>query len=95
MYIDLGATLGAKLRPNSVLSDKPMLVYLHSHSANRVEGTHLIHHLLPDFNLCMFDVSGSGQSEGQYVTLGPKESEDLRYLLKELIEKGNVKQVFF
>lgn len=84
VFIDLEKTLEAKLEPNQTLNDKPMVIYLHSHSANRLEGTHLIHQVLPDFNLCIFDVSGSGHSEGEYVTLGPKESEDLRYLLQAL-----------
>jgi hypothetical protein len=67
-----------------------MLIYLHSHSANKIEGLILIHSLLPDFNLCVLDFSGSGQSEGEFVTLGPKEAEDTRSLIKTLLIEGGV-----
>lgn len=81
-FLSLTEVLDAKIEPKKCLKGKPMLVYLHSHSANRIEGLQLIDHLLPDFNLCLFDFSGCGHSEGPYVTLGPKEAEEIRALLE-------------
>jgi pimeloyl-ACP methyl ester carboxylesterase len=40
--------------------------------------------LLPFFNVASFDCSGSGLSEGNYVTLGYCEKEDLRSVIKHL-----------
>ena len=58
-------------------SDLPVVIYLHSHSGNRLEGLNLIELFCPNFGVCLFDFSGCGHSEGDYVTLGIKEQNDL------------------
>jgi pimeloyl-ACP methyl ester carboxylesterase len=70
--------------PEVIPSDIPCLVYVHSHSGNRLEGLTLIDDLLPDVNLCVFDCSGSGLSEGEYTTLGLKECRDLKCVIAHL-----------
>lgn len=74
--------------------EKPCLIYLHSHSANRVEGTALLEHITPEFDLCVFDFSGCGKSQGKFVTLGLKERYDLQSVIEFLKKKFFVKDFF-
>ena len=74
---------------------KPCVIYCHSHSANRIEGLPLIPYLVPDFNFAIFDFSGCGLSDGEYVTLGAKEKEDLRAVVEFLMHRYYVKKFFF
>lgn len=60
------------------------MLYLHSHSGCRLEGLQLIHHVFPDFDLCLFDFNGCGISEGEYVSLGLGESEDAVKIMDEI-----------
>lgn len=50
--------------------------------------------LLPFFNVVSFDCSGSGNSQGEVVTLGYYEKEDLRVLIKVLKQKYGLKGFF-
>ena len=68
-------------------SDLPVLIYLHSHSGSRIEGRDLLNHFCPKFGVCLFDLSGCGMSEGNYVTLGIKEQLDLIAIIKWLNER--------
>jgi pimeloyl-ACP methyl ester carboxylesterase len=43
------------------------------------------------WNVCLFDFSGSGQSEGQHISLGHYEARDLDSVVKHVREKGNKK----
>ena len=70
-----------------------MIVYVHSHSGNRLEGLNLLDDLLPDVNLCVFDCSGSGLSDGEYTTLGLKEAEDLKSVIIYLKNHYNVGEI--
>lgn len=61
------------------------MVYLHSHGGNRLEGMSLLRYAgLLGINFCFFDFFGHGLSEGDYCTLGVKESEDLDSVLEDL-----------
>ena len=62
--------------------DLPVLIYCHSHSGSRVEGIDLVDVFCPDFGVVLFDFSGCGHSEGEYVTLGIKEQDDLRVVIQ-------------
>ena len=72
----------------------PCLVYLHSHSATRLEGLPLLDEIMPKFNLCVFDFSGCGKSTGEFVTLGIKEKGDLECVLKELESRFRCEHFF-
>jgi pimeloyl-ACP methyl ester carboxylesterase len=62
---------------------KTCLVYLHSHGGSRVEGLTLMRHAASlGMNFCCFDFAGSGQSEGQFTTLGLRESDDCRSIVQ-------------
>ena len=61
---------------------RPCVVYMHGNAGNKMEGLQHIQDLLPlGIDLCTFDFSGCGNSEGEYVTLGWKEVKDLHAVL--------------
>ncbi|EEQ97895.1 conserved hypothetical protein [Perkinsus marinus ATCC 50983] len=63
----------------------PCVVYLHGNCSSRVEGLQAIPVLLPlHISLFVFDFAGSGQSDGDYVSLGYYEKEDLATVLEYL-----------
>ena len=43
--------------------------------------------------MCLVDFAGSGMSEGPYISLGPSEAEDLRYLYKEISYRFGVERM--
>ena len=67
----------------------PSVVFLHGNSGCRVDAYDAVRVLLP-LNITVFclDLSGSGLSEGQYITLGVRESEDLRSVIAHLRTTG-------
>jgi hypothetical protein len=69
-------------------SIRGFLVYFHSHAANRAEGRFLLNYAaIKNYNLCLMDMRGSGQSEGEFSTLGIKESGDVYAMIKDLQRK--------
>lgn len=73
-----------KERPTEIM---PVVVYLHGNSSSRLEGMRMAGYLLKrDINLFVFDFAGSGLSEGEYITLGYRETEDLDVII-QFIEK--------
>lgn len=73
---------------------KPCIIYLHSHSGCRIESLQILEYVSDYFSLCTFDFSGSGNSEGEYVTLGLKELEDLD-CVKSYIEQKFRINIFY
>jgi len=56
----------------------PVVVYCHGNSGSRLDAESTIRLLLPmDISVVTFDFSGSGISEGEYVSLGFFEKDDL------------------
>ena len=79
---------------SSVKLDCPVVVYCHSQSGNRVEGLFLQRTLLEEgCALCLFDFAGCGKSEGEYVTLGWREADDLEQLVQLLTHKHSASRV--
>ena len=65
----------------------PVVIYLHGNSSSRMEGMNIIKVLLKrNINLFVFDFAGSGQSEGDYISLGYHESHDLGNVI-DFLEK--------
>lgn len=53
-------------------------IYLHGNASCRLEGLNYIDLLAnSDINLCVLDFAGCGLSEGEYITMGYFESEDV------------------
>ncbi len=63
----------------------PCVVYLHGNSSSRVEAVGGISYLLP-MNICLFafDFSGCGKSEGDYISLGWYEKDDVECVIEYL-----------
>lgn len=72
----------------------PVVIYLHGNSSSKLEGLKNCQELLKrDINIFTFDFSGCGKSEGEYITLGWKERDDVRTVV-DFVEKlpgvGNI-----
>lgn len=60
----------------------PVVVYLHGNSSSRIEGLKCLPELLKrGINLFTFDFAGCGQSEGEYISLGWHEKDDVGVIL--------------
>lgn len=53
------------------------IVFMHGYGSNRLECANLLRSFPPAYALCAFDFSGSGKSEGDLITYGMKEKEDI------------------
>lgn len=74
---------------------RPYVIYCHCNSGSRIEALKYANQLLKNgFGLCCFDFSGSGCSDGDYVTLGFNESEDLKTIINMLINSGITEEIF-
>ena len=58
---------------------------MHGNSSSRISSLGCINYLLPQY-VCLFtfDFSGSGLSDGEYVTLGYNEKDDIDCVIKYL-----------
>ena len=73
----------------------PAVVYMHGNAGCKLEAEEYAEALLPlGINLFAFDFSGCGQSEGEWVTLGWKEKNDLQAVLTYLASLESVSKVF-
>lgn len=67
---------------NPSASLRPCVVYMHGNAGNKTEGFSDYETIAPlGVDVCSFDFSGCGNSEGEYVTLGWKEVHDLHAVL--------------
>ena len=67
----------------------PCVIYLHGNSSSRLEAMNHLSMLLPDnISVFCFDFSGSGQSDGQYISLGYFEKDDLEIVIDYLRESN-------
>ncbi|CAD8182709.1 unnamed protein product [Paramecium octaurelia] len=85
-----GLTLQCSLFEPIRMQDKPhpCMIYLHGNSSSRVEALTIVEYLLPNnIAVCGIDLSGSGQSQGEYISLGYYESKDVNDLYDHLRQK--------
>lgn len=62
--------------------EMPVVIYLHGNSSSRLEGIKMAPELLQkNINIFVFDFPGCGLSEGEYISLGYHEKEDLRIIV--------------
>ena len=67
----------------------PCVVYLHGNSSSRCEAVAEAKYLLPmNITFFAFDFSGCGRSEGEYISLGWYETEDVQSVI-EFLRKTN------
>merc|ERR1719401_1727904 len=64
---------------------RPCVVYLHGNCSSRLEAFDVLPVLLPrDITIFCLDLSGSGRSDGEYISLGYHEEKDLAVALEYL-----------
>eukprot|EP01054_Gregarina_sp_Poly1_P000118 Gregarina_sp_Poly_1__117@NODE_1026_length_5316_cov_53_860735_g264_i1_p2_GENE_NODE_1026_length_5316_cov_53_860735_g264_i1NODE_1026_length_5316_cov_53_860735_g264_i1_p2_ORF_typecomplete_len270_score36_16Hydrolase_4/PF12146_8/2e22Peptidase_S15/PF02129_18/2_1e17DUF818/PF05677_12/8_3e12DUF1100/PF06500_11/1_2e11Abhydrolase_1/PF00561_20/2_3e11Peptidase_S9/PF00326_21/5_5e11Acyl_transf_2/PF02273_15/8_8e10Abhydrolase_6/PF12697_7/4_1e09DLH/PF01738_18/1_6e07BAAT_C/PF08840_11/2_6e06DUF1057/PF06342_12/5_7e06A len=69
----------------------PCVIYLHGNCSSRIEAHCALSTLLPlNITVVGFDFSGSGRSDGEYVTLGWNEEHDLKAVVDYLRESRRV-----
>jgi alpha-beta hydrolase superfamily lysophospholipase len=94
-------SLFVPIRPNTKVANYetlilncPCVVYCHSQSGNRIEGLFLQEFCIENgYGLCLFDFNGCGKSQGDYVTLGWKEHDDLEQLVNLLTKDHAATQI--
>jgi pimeloyl-ACP methyl ester carboxylesterase len=65
----------------------PVVIYLHGNSSSRLEGLKAAPELLKrDINLFVLDFAGCGLSEGDYISLGWHEKDDVKIIV-DFVEK--------
>ena len=62
----------------------PVVIYLHGNCGSRVDSLEILHLLGEGFSLFTYDACGSGQSDGEYVSLGFYERQDLATVIEYL-----------
>lgn len=68
----------------------PCVVYLHGNSSSRAEAATEVKILLPmNVTLFAFDFAGCGRSEGEYISLGWYEREDVECVIEYLRSSVN------
>jgi len=64
---------------------RPCVVYLHGNCSSRLEAFDVLPMLLPrNISVFCLDLSGSGRSTGEYISLGYHEEKDLQVVLQHL-----------
>jgi cephalosporin-C deacetylase-like acetyl esterase len=72
----------------------PCVIYCHGNCGSRLDAIEAIKCLLPlNIPVVAFDFSGSGLSEGEFVSLGYYEKDDLDCVVKHLRESGRVTRI--
>eukprot|EP00435_Cladocopium_sp_Y103_P015320 s4862_g3.t1 len=65
------------------------VIYLHGNCSSRLEAMDVLQVILPrNMMLCSIDLSGSGHSEGEFISLGHFEQQDLKVLIQHLRSLG-------
>mmetsp|Transcript_81081 Transcript_81081/g.173362 ORF Transcript_81081/g.173362 Transcript_81081/m.173362 type:complete len:544 (+) Transcript_81081:204-1835(+) len=73
---------------------RPCIVYLHGNCSSRLEAFDALPVLLPrDLTVFCLDLSGSGRSEGEYISLGHHEEKDLGIVLQHLRSQPSVSSI--
>lgn len=81
----------AEERPSEKM---PMVIYMHGNAGCKNEALAYAEMLLTSgINICSFDFSGCGISEGEWVTLGWKEHKDLHAVITHLSSLGTVSKI--
>lgn len=78
-------------RPSKVM---PVVIYLHGNSSSRMEGLGMLSVVLRhNINLFCFDFAGSGLSEGEFISLGYKEKDDVKVVIDYLEKQSSVGKI--
>ena len=70
------------------------MIYLHGNSSNRKEGLIAVENfILEDYIVCCFDFSACGLSDGEYISLGYREKDDLEAVVKYLKSLNKISSI--
>jgi pimeloyl-ACP methyl ester carboxylesterase len=86
-----GDNLSVVLFPRD-MQTLPTVLYLHGNGGGKLEVLSLVRQGF-DLNFCAFDFSGCGSSEGEFVTYGEKEVEDIETVVQFLADYFGVRTV--
>lgn len=77
--------------PSAEGKPRPCVIYLHGNSSSRLEACDVLPFLLPKgITLFCMDLSGSGRSQGDYISLGYFEQRDVLAAVEYLRGQGSV-----
>lgn len=82
--------------PQSLIEEQkiPCVVYLHAHGASAADSLPMRHYFLPKMAVCTFDFAGCGLSQGDYISLGPREMRDTLLVIKHIREHFQVGKLY-
>lgn len=75
------------------LAYSPCIIYCHGNAGNKIDIIEIFEFLSWEFNICSFDFSGAGYSEGQFVTLGFQEKDDIKAVADFLRNELNIQKI--
>ena len=82
------------IEPEESFERQPLVIYLHGNSSSRIEGLEMAPYLIKNnINIFVFDFAGSGHSEGEYISLGYKEQEDVNVVVDFVKKLPNVSKI--
>eukprot|EP01130_Rhizamoeba_saxonica_P003438 TRINITY_DN1457_c0_g1_i4.p1 TRINITY_DN1457_c0_g1~~TRINITY_DN1457_c0_g1_i4.p1 ORF type:complete len:378 (-),score=112.02 TRINITY_DN1457_c0_g1_i4:52-1185(-) len=72
----------------------PVVIYCHGNCGSRIDALHSVRILLPmGISVVSFDCAGSGNSDGEYVSLGYFEKDDLEAVVDHLRETEEITRI--
>ncbi|EGR31652.1 hypothetical protein IMG5_105010 [Ichthyophthirius multifiliis] len=94
MYLKCSLFEPINIKDPEIPNKFPCVIYCHGNSGSRLDALEYLEFLIPlGIGLFCFDFMGSGQSEGEYVTLGYNEQHDLQEIIKFLRKKENISSI--
>lgn len=75
------------------ISMSPCILYCHGNAGNKIDIIEIFQFLYWEFNICSFDFSGAGFSEGEFVTLGWNECYDIEAVVSFLRKELNIQKI--
>jgi pimeloyl-ACP methyl ester carboxylesterase len=85
---------GTVFRPKQMPSQGlDIVIYLHTREGCRTQGMFLKDILLPRIGIVVIDFAGCGNSSAEYITLGHKESRDVKIVINHLKRTYNIRKI--
>lgn len=76
------------------MQNYPTVLYLHGNGGNKLELLNIVKHSQgDDVNFCAFDFSGCGKSDGEFITYGEPEVQDIASVVRFLRDYFGVTNV--
>lgn len=86
--------VGSYYPPNGEIAEKSCVIYLHGNASCQLEGTFLVPIFCPaGVSVLCFDFSGCGKSEGEYISLGLNEKDDVSSAISFLRDNFGVGKI--